>query len=142
MSLRVILLFMGGAERVAVKRAALGVDLGEVVNVRLRQAAGIVKSGDLFRDRGHLLHLLMRGLRASVRREAIGRYDFEGPATGFVVAGVIDRGVAGLDPRFALCERANKCDADFLLLAVKKLTAADCVTVEVNDHIGLADGLG
>jgi hypothetical protein len=28
------------------------------------------------------------------------------------------------------------------LRAVKKLTAADCVTVEVNDHIGLTDGLG
>ena len=84
----------------------------------------------------------MRGFRASVRREAVCCYDFEGPAARLVVAGVIDRGVAGLDPRFALCEGADECDADFFLRAVKKLTAADCVTVEDNDHIGLADGLG
>ena len=81
-----------------------------------------------------LLHLLMRGLRASVRREAVCCYDFERPAAGLVVAGVIDRGCAGLDPGFALCEGADECDADFFLRAVKKLTAADCVTVEVDNH--------
>jgi hypothetical protein len=138
MSLRVILLFMGTETGVAVVNAALGVDLREMVNVRLTEPALIVPLRDLV----NLLHLLMRGLRASVPREAIGRYDFEGPATRFVVGRVIDRGVAGCDPRFAFCQRANKCDADCLLRAVKKLTAADCVTVEVNDHIGLGDGLG
>jgi len=58
----------------------------------------------------------MRGFRASVRREAVCCYDFESPAARLVVAGVIDRGVAGLDPRFALCEGADECDADLIWL--------------------------